>query len=62
MLPHLAVPTAALVQLTVPVIAILGGVLLLSETLTPRIGIACALVVAGVALGVEARRRASKEA
>ncbi|MEM7242857.1 MAG: DMT family transporter [Pseudomonadota bacterium] len=57
-LPHLAVPTAALVQLTVPVIAILGGVLLLAEALTMQIAIACALVVAGVALGVEARRRA----
>ena len=56
-LPKLAVPTAALVQLTVPIIAIVGGVALLGETATLRLIIAAGLVCLGVILGIEARRR-----
>ena len=59
-LPQLAVPTAALVQLTVPIIAILGGVLWLGEAVSLRLVIAATLVTLGVAMGIEARRRASK--
>ncbi|MBT8455595.1 MAG: DMT family transporter [Alphaproteobacteria bacterium] len=53
-LPRLEASTAALSQLTVPVIAALGGVLFLSEGLTLRAVIAGALVIGGVALGTRA--------
>ncbi|HSN71345.1 MAG TPA: DMT family transporter [Steroidobacteraceae bacterium] len=49
---------AAMVQLTVPVIAAVGGVLLLGETLTPRLVIAGLLTLGGVALAIGARARA----
>jgi drug/metabolite transporter (DMT)-like permease len=48
---------AAAVQLAVPVIAALGGALVLSETLTLRLAAAGALVLGGVALVLVARRR-----
>ena len=51
-LPRLPSTTAALAQLLVPVLAVAGGVMLLAEPLTPRILIAGALVVTGVAAGV----------
>lgn len=54
-LPRLAVATAAFVQLTVPVIAALFAVLLLGEELTPRLAVASALVLGGVAFAVAAR-------
>jgi drug/metabolite transporter (DMT)-like permease len=43
---------AAVVQLAVPVIAALGGVLLLGESLSPRLVIAGAVTLGGVALAV----------
>ena len=43
---------AALVQLTVPVIAVLGGVLILGEVASGRLIMASAVVLGGVALGV----------
>jgi drug/metabolite transporter (DMT)-like permease len=54
-LPRLAVATAAFAQLTVPVIAALGAVLLLGEEPTTRLGVASALVLGGVALAVADR-------
>lgn len=51
-LPQIAASTAALAQLTVPVIAQAGGGLLLDEPLTARFALAAALVLGGVALGV----------
>jgi drug/metabolite transporter (DMT)-like permease len=51
-LPFLKSVTAASVQLAVPVIAALGGVLLLGEPLTPRLLAASAAVIGGVALVV----------
>ncbi len=50
--------TAATVQLSVPVIAALAGVLLLSEPLTARLAGAGAAILGGVALVVLAPRRA----
>ena len=58
-LPDLGATRAALAQLTVPVIAVAGGVALLGEEVTLRLVLSCALVVGGVAVGVSAPRRAS---
>ena len=51
-LPFLRSMTAATVQLAVPVIAALGGVLLLAEPLTPRLLAASAAILGGVAMVV----------
>lgn len=51
-LPKLDAAVAALVQLTVPVIAVLGGVLILGEVASGRLIMASAVVLGGVALGV----------
>lgn len=56
-LPALSTLQAAMVQLAVPVIAALGGVLLLSEALSVRMVIAGALVLGGIALSLAGRRR-----
>jgi drug/metabolite transporter (DMT)-like permease len=55
-LPNLRSTTAAVAQLTVPVIAMLGGALLLSEDIGPRLIIAACLVLGGVLLAVTSRR------
>lgn len=49
---------AAVVQLLVPVLAAVGGVLLLGESATPRLAAAGALTLGGVAVAVVAPRRA----
>jgi drug/metabolite transporter (DMT)-like permease len=46
---------AAIVQLCVPVLAAIGGVLLLSETVTPRLLLATVLVLGGIALAIAGR-------
>ena len=51
-LPQLAPTTAAVVQLSVPIIAILGGVLLLGEVASLRLVLGAALVLGGIALAV----------
>jgi drug/metabolite transporter (DMT)-like permease len=51
-LPVLRATTAATVQLTVPVIAAVGGVLLLGESLSLRMLLASVAVLAGIALAV----------
>lgn len=58
-LPRLAATSAALWQLSVPVIAIAGGAILLQESVTPVVIVASALVIAGVALGLSASQRTS---
>ncbi len=55
-LPRLEASVAALAQLTVPVIALSGGVLVLGEQVDPVTVAAAALVLGGVALGTIARR------
>lgn len=53
-LPRLDTSAAAVVQLSVPVIAIAGGVLFLGEPLTLRIVIAAIVVLGGIAVAVTA--------
>jgi drug/metabolite transporter (DMT)-like permease len=58
-LPKLSRTRAALVQLTVPAIAALGGAALLSETLSPRLVVSALGILGGVGIAVVdgARRR-----
>ena len=49
--------SAALVQLLVPVLAALGGVVLLSEALTMRLLLSSAMIIGGVALALTQRDR-----
>ena len=56
--PRLTRTGAALLQLLVPVLAAVLGVLLLGEAFGTRLGVAIGLVPGGVALAVLARRRA----
>ncbi|HET9977429.1 MAG TPA: DMT family transporter, partial [Burkholderiaceae bacterium] len=55
-LPRLAALSAATVQLSVPVLAAIGGVLLLGEALTSRLVLASAAILGGIALVLTARR------
>ena len=57
LLPKLDTTVAALAQLTVPVIAIVGGSLFLAELPTLKLVLASALVLGGVAFGVIAGQR-----
>lgn len=50
---------AAIVQLTVPVLAALGGLLLVHEALTLRFAIAAAAILGGVAIVLRGARRAA---
>jgi drug/metabolite transporter (DMT)-like permease len=52
-LPQLATVTAAIAQLSVPVIAVGAGVVLLSEPVTARIIIAGILVLGGIAISLK---------
>ncbi len=54
-LPSLRATTAGAVQLCVPVLAALGGVVLLGEPVTVRLVISSALILGGVALVLRAR-------
>jgi drug/metabolite transporter (DMT)-like permease len=56
-LPKLTATRAALVQLAVPVLAALGSVLFLSETLSWRFAVAAVAVLGGVGLAVLGRAR-----
>ncbi|WP_367379431.1 DMT family transporter [Loktanella sp. 3ANDIMAR09] len=51
-LPQLPTTVAAIAQLSVPVIAVAGGVVLLGEPLTQRLVIAAGLVLGGIALSL----------
>ncbi|APX12233.1 DMT family transporter [Tateyamaria omphalii] len=53
-LPQLAAQTAAVLQLSVPIIAIAGGALLLGEALSLSLALAAALVIGGIAVAVTA--------
>lgn len=54
-LPQLRGNTAAVIQLSVPVIAMVAGGLLLGERLSPTVLVAALLVVSGIALAVTTR-------
>jgi len=56
-LPALASSVAAVAQLTVPVIALAGGMVFLGEMVTVKFALASVLVLGGVALSVLAPRR-----
>ncbi len=56
-LPSISSSIAATLQLSVPVIAALGGWLFLSEPVTPRMVIASATVLGGIALFIHFRSR-----
>jgi drug/metabolite transporter (DMT)-like permease len=47
---------AAVLQLSVPVIAAFGGVVLLGETASMRLGIAAALILGGISLAIAGRK------
>jgi drug/metabolite transporter (DMT)-like permease len=51
---------AATVQLSVPPIAAFGGVLLLSEAITPRLAAASAATLGGIALVLASRTRSTR--
>lgn len=55
-LPGLRAASAATVQLSVPVIVALGGVLLLGEPITLRLALASAAILGGIALVTLSRR------
>jgi drug/metabolite transporter (DMT)-like permease len=58
-LPALSATLAATVQLSVPVIAAFGGVLVLSEPLTARLALTAVAILGGIALVVRGRARAA---
>ena len=55
-LPYLKPTSAAAVQLSVPMIAALGGVIFMSEPLTLRLSIASIVTLSGIALVINANR------
>ena len=57
-LPRLTASRAAVLQLCVPVLAAIGGVVLLGEVLTVRLIVAGAAILAGIALATGASRPA----
>ena len=59
LLPRLAPSTAAVAQLSAPVIAVIGGAALLAEPVTARILLAGALVLGGIAVATVQRRSGS---
>jgi drug/metabolite transporter (DMT)-like permease len=56
-LPSLAATRAAIVQLSVPVLAAGAGALLLHELVTARLAIASALILGGIAIALVAKQR-----
>ncbi len=57
LLPHLDTGVAAIVQLSVPVIALVGGVVLLGETATLRLLMGAVLVLGGIAMALRTPKR-----
>jgi drug/metabolite transporter (DMT)-like permease len=57
-LRQISTVTAAVVQLAVPILAAVGGVLLLNERITLRLAVAALLVLSGIGLTILARARA----
>ena len=58
LLPRLSVATAAVAQLSVPLIAMAGGMVFLSENLTQDFVISAALVLGGILITVRSKTRA----
>jgi drug/metabolite transporter (DMT)-like permease len=55
-IPNLTATSAATVQLSVPVIAAFGGVMLLAEPVTPRLLIASMVILGGIYMTISAAR------
>jgi drug/metabolite transporter (DMT)-like permease len=55
-LPALKATSAATVQLSVPAIAALGGVVLLAEAMSPRLLVASVAILGGIALTISRRK------
>ncbi|NOX27092.1 MAG: DMT family transporter [Gammaproteobacteria bacterium] len=51
-LPHISTMRAALIQLSVPVLAAVGGILFIGEAVAVRFMISCALVLGGITLAI----------
>ena len=60
-LPKLSSLQAALVQLSVPAIAALGGVLVVAETLSARLVVAGLLITGGICIAIAGRYRHTKQ-
>jgi len=56
-LKHHTATRAAVLQLSVPVIAALAGILFLAETATARLAVAAALILGGIVLTIYGRQR-----
>lgn len=56
-LPRLRVSTAAVAQLSVPLLAALGGLVLVSEPITPRFSIASAIILFAISLVIRSRNK-----
>ena len=54
-LPRIGAMRAAIAQLAVPAMAALGGVIVLGETMTARLGAAAVLILGGIALALKDR-------
>ena len=59
-LPRLSAMQAATVQLSVPLLAAIGGVLLLSEAITPRLAAASVAVLGGIAIVLSQKSRSAR--
>ena len=59
-LRDLTATRAAIVQLSVPILAALGGAVVLSETITGRLVIATVVVLGGVGVGLAGREKTGK--
>ena len=58
-LPALKATNAATVQLSVPVIAALGGIVFLSEPITLRLALASVAILGGIALVIMEKQRSN---
>lgn len=58
-LRHLSTSSASIVQLVIPVLAALGGVLFLDESITSRLVASSVLILGGVLIGLGRRKRSA---
>ncbi|MEM5429963.1 DMT family transporter [Cupriavidus oxalaticus] len=58
--PRLRAATAATVQLSVPIIAAAGGIVLLDETLTLRLAVSAVAVLGGISLVIAGKARGAR--
>lgn len=59
-LPHLTGIQASVYQLSVPLIAALGGIVLVGESLTGRLGVATVMLLGGIGLLLWGKRRSGR--